>query len=142
MERRQFLTTAILGSIGLAGCSDRRNSTSPVPTDELIVSGPGEYPHEIRIENSSDRRRTLTVTVERNGTRVYRDTHAAEPGFDGVVAGISAETLPRGSRRLTLTASDADGQESAVEVSVSDCLGDVVFYVTDDGSLESTYSIC
>lgn len=152
MHRRTYLATTIAAAASLGGCarlpaasvpSTPEGDTSGTPaSDPLVESGSGNYPHDVRVDNSLDRDVTLTVTVDRSDARVYRRSHAVAAGTEAVVAGVTAETLPRDDRSLTVTAVDSDGQSATVEVSVSDCLGNVVFYYDPDGALASTYSIC
>ncbi len=156
MKRRTML--GALGSaavVGFTGClSDdetaspdspspsKTNSPSPSKSDDLVVSGAGDYPHPIRIDNSLDHEVSLTITVAREGTQLYQESHTVTERSDVVVAGITKESLPEDSRPVSVTASDSSGNDTSVNVSVSDCLGNIVFYFEASETLESTYSIC
>lgn len=144
MRRRTFLVAAVGCAAGLGGCLGRQGSPStPDRADgPLVVSGEGEYPHEISVDNSRDREVTLTIALRRGGTTLYREAHAVAAGSTAVVAGITRESLPDGSRSVTVSATTAGGETTEVDVAVSGCLGDVVFYYESDGTLRSTYSIC
>lgn len=144
MNRRTYLAATGAGLASLGGCLGLPASSSGTPTERhpLVDSGAADYPHDIRVENSLDRDVTVTVTVDREGREVYRGSHAVAAGTDAVVAGITVETLPADARSMTVAAVDAAGRSAAVEVSVSGCLGNVVFFYGADGTLESTYSIC
>lgn len=147
MRRRAFLVTTISGGFALSGCLSQNQPSSttstPTPIDNasFIVSGDGEYPHNIRVENSLNRDVTLTIGVERDGTIIYQDTFTVDAQTTEVVAGITEESLPEDSRSVTVSATTSEGQAHS-EVSISDCLGDVYFLYESDGTLQSTYSIC
>lgn len=156
MKRRTML--GALGSaavVGFTGClsgdetaspdSDSPSETdsdSPSETDNLVVSGAGDYPHSIRIDNSLEHEVTLTITVAREDAQLYQESHTVTERSDVVVAGITEESLPEDSRPVSITARDSAGNDTSVNVSVSDCLGNIVFYFEASGTVESTYSIC
>lgn len=145
MHRRPFLATAFAGLTTLGGCAGGAPGSSPTRTaapDSIVASGAGAYPHEVHVDNALDREVTLTVVVDRRGTEIYREARTVAPATDAVVAGITVESLPRESRSLTVSATDASGDAASVDVSVSDCLGDVVFYFESGEGLQATYSIC
>lgn len=85
---------------------------------------------------------TITLSVTRDDTSLYEQNYTVSARSERVVAGFTVETLPDDLRLVTIQATDSDRQPSSVNVSVSDCLGDVIFIYGADGSLESTYSIC
>ncbi len=118
------------------------DSPSPSEADNLVVSGPGDYPHSIRIDNSLEHEVTLTITVAREDAQLYQESHTVTERSDVVVAGITEESLPEDSRPVSITARDSSGNDTSVNVSVSDCLGNIVFYFEASGTVESTYSIC
>lgn len=143
MKRRTVLAVAAGAVVPAAGCLGSTGVGTPTRTDDALVrSGPGDYPHDITVHNRFDREVTLTITVDRGGSRIYDETHAVAAESGAVVAGITRATLPEGDRRLTLTATAADGESSQVDVSVTDCLGSVDFTVDSTGGLSSAYSIC
>lgn len=161
MERRGLLTA--IGSVGvggLTGClsegeraapdstttssppSQSPTAGRPSETDPLVVSEAGDYPHAIRVENTLERDVTLNITVSRGGTQKYKESHTVAAQTDEVVAGLTEKSLPEDSRSVTVTATDSNDRSANVEVSVSDCLGNIVFFYGEDGALESTYSLC
>lgn len=144
MKRRAFLG-AVAGSAALGGCAGLPGSagstTDRTTTDDLVPSGDGDYEHDIRVANDRDREITLTIEVDRGGERLYRETHTVAAGSDVVVAGFTEESLPEGERSVTVTATSDDGETASVDVSITGCLGNVVFTYGEDG-LEATYSIC
>lgn len=126
----------------VSGCSALSDSSpTSTPPDEFVVAGSGEYPHEIQVSNARDEEITLTILVEREET-VYRADHTVAANGDSTVGGFTVESLPADSRLVTVTARDARGNSTSVEVSISGCLGDVVIIVGKDGTLDSTYSTC
>lgn len=136
------MVVALLLVVTLGGCSTLTDtSPTPTPPDEIVVAGSGDYPHEIRVSNARDRAVSLTISVER-GETLYRADHTVAAKGDSVVAGFPVESLPEDSRLVTVRARDETGNSTSVQISISDCLGDVVIIVGQDGSLDSTYSIC
>ena len=148
MKRRILL--GALGSasvVGLSGClggteDPPSDSPSSSEADDLVVSGSGDYPHPIRVDNSLEREVTLTITVAHEGAQIYQESHTVAERSDVVVAGITEVSLPENSRSVSVTASESSGNTASVNVSISDCLGEIVFYFGASGTLESTYSIC
>jgi hypothetical protein len=94
------------------------------------------------VESSFDQTVELTISVAHRGSVIYRTAHSIPPGADTTVAGITRTTLPEGERSLTITGTDERSQTTSVNVTVTECLGNVRFLYTDTGGLESTYSIC
>lgn len=130
-----------------AGTTSTPVGTTPTPvgTTPIVDDAAVDYPHEIVVANSLVEALALTVSVERDGTVLYREEHAVPAGADTTVAGITRENRPEGSRSLTVEAVeavDASGQSASVQVTVTDCLGDVVFSFGEQGDLQGTYSIC
>lgn len=111
-------------------------------TGPLVTSGDGNYPHEIRVDNMVDRGVTVIITVNRDGSEVYNETHEIAAQTQRVVAGFTENSLPKDTRSVTVTATSGNGQSTDVDVSISDCLGDIVFFYRSNGKLESTYSTC
>lgn len=126
----------------LGGCTTISDSqATPTQGEKLVTAGSADYPHEIVVSNGRVRDVSLTITVAR-GETLYRADHTVRASDEQVVAGFTVESLPEDSRSVTVRARDANGNTTSENVSVSECLGDVVFMVDRDGSLESTYSIC
>jgi hypothetical protein len=146
MERRAYLAAVAGGTAASAGCATlpRLETTTPAPvTDGSVVqSGEGDYRHRIIVDNSLQRAVTLTIAVEREDALLYRETHTVAAGTQRTVAGIDRESLPEGSRGLTVAATSSQEASAGVEVNVTDCLGSVVFYFDSAGELQATYSIC
>ena len=146
MNRRIYLTavgTSVASLAGCAGPGDSGRATTAAPVDTgLVASHPGPYPHDIRVENTRGRPVQLTLTVERDDALLYRKTHEVTPGSDAVIAGFVRETLPPDERTVRITVETADGATQHVEVSITDCLGNVVVFFDESGDLQLTYSIC
>ena len=144
MNRRTFLAGAVGGAVTLSGCTTftGSNSTPTTVSGPLVSADGGAAPHAITVDNSLDRDVTLELVVERAGEAVYNDTTTVPAGTKRIVAGITVETLPADARSLTVRASNAEDGQASVDVSVSRCLGDVVFFYRGDGTLDSTYSTC
>lgn len=142
MRRPHYLLVALLLAATLSGCT-AFTDTEPTPTqpETLVVAGSGDYPHEIRVSNARDRDVSITIFVEHGDTR-YRADHTVAAMTDQVVAGFTVESLPEDSRSVTVRARDVSGNTTSETVSMSDCLGDIVIIVGQDGRLDSTYSIC
>lgn len=143
--RAVTLTVAVL--LALSGCSAVPDSQSPstpteTPTDSLVEAGPGEHAHDIRVTNSLADDVAMTVTVERNGTEVFRDASTVPADSNAVLAGFNRMTLPEDDRTVTVTATDERNRSASVRVSIYDCLGDVEFFYGAEGDLQGTYSIC
>jgi len=142
VSRRSVVALALAAVLVTSGCAGFSSSPrTTTPPDTIVVAGSGDYPHEIRVSNARDEAITLTVLVERDET-LYRADHTVAANSDSVVAGFSVESLPENSRLVTVTARDERDNSTSVEVSISGCLGDVVIIVGQDGTLDSTYSIC
>lgn len=144
MNRRTLLAGFVGGAVALSGCTTFTGSRSTPTTvsGPLVTADGGAAPHAITVDNSLDRDVTLTVVVAREGEAVYNDTTTVTAGTKRIVAGITVATLPADARSMTVRADDDEDGQATVEVSVSDCLGDVVFFYRDDGTLDSTYSTC
>lgn len=84
----------------------------------------------------------MTITVVRESTQIYQETHTVAEGSDIIVAGITEVSLPEDSRSVSITASEPTAGDAKADVSVSDCLGETIFYFGTSGSLEAIYSIC
>ena len=148
MKRRILLTA--LGSVAtasLTGClgggeGSTPESPSPSEAADIVRPGDGDYPHPIRVDNSLEREVILTISVAREGTQIYQESHTVAEGADVVVAGITEASLSEDSRSVSVTASESFSEDVTVDVSVSDCLGEIVFYFGTSESLEATYSSC
>ncbi|NEU58784.1 hypothetical protein [Halorussus sp. MSC15.2] len=133
------MTTAVIGVF--AGCNE---STSPKTTvsGSLVESGAGDYPHKIRIDNSLDHDVTVTVTVKRDSSKVYQETHTVAAQMSRTVAGITKTRLAGNDQSVTVIAKDTTGQSTEITASVSNCLGNIIFFFNSDEELNSTYAIC
>lgn len=89
LRRRTLLSTSVGAFATLAGCSAIPNDFSPRQSE------PGRHHlEEIQILNETDRRRTVDLLVERNGTIVHWKTHAVPaPSAAGREAGMSGKAL-------------------------------------------------
>lgn len=149
MHRRTTIALALTTLFALGGCigfpganpTTPVSTPTPVDTTPLVDDGDVEYPHDIVVENSLAEGATLTITVEQTTHTLYRTTHTVPAGADATVAGITRVSLPEDERQLRISATDERGGSATVTVSVSDCLGDVIFFY-DAGDLQATYSIC
>lgn len=141
MYRRTFLgtTTAVMGSF--AGCS-KFLPPKTTDSDSLVESGSKNHPHEIQIDNSLDHDVIIIITVKRGNVKVYQEKHTVTAQTRSTVAGITEAELAGNDQSVTVIAEDATGQSTVVTTSVSNCLGNIIFFYDSDGKLESTYSIC
>lgn len=141
MKRRNLLKVIPAIGLGLtssvSGCLELAQSPN-----SLVVSGDGEYPHEIRVENMLDRDVTLTITVHREDTRMYQDKHTVTAQTDATVAGITKKSLPEDSRSVTVSGTDSEDDTASVNVLISECLGNIVFFYRSEEKLQVTHSIC
>ena len=148
MKRRILLTAfGSVATVSMMGClggaeGPAPESPSPSEAEDTVRPGDDDYPHPIRVDNSLKREVILTITVAREGTQIYQESHTVAEGSDVVIAGITEVSLPEDSRSVSVTASESSGGDVTVDVSVSDCLGEIVFYFGTSESLEATYSTC
>lgn len=90
--------------------STSTRTTSTTETSNLVSSGSGDYPHEIRFENALNESRTITVTVRRDGNIIYQESHDAPANSTTVLAGFTRENLTRGDTSVNV-AYATNGQE-------------------------------
>ena len=89
-----------------------------------------------------DRDVTLTITVHREDTRMYQDKHTVTAQTDATVAGITKKSLPEDSRSVTVSGTDSEDDTASVNVLISECLGNIVFFYRSEEKLQVTHSIC
>lgn len=140
VKRRSFV--AAVTGVAFAGCASR-DSTAATTTQSssVVYAGPGSRSHDIRVDNSRDHEVDVTIVVTHDDADVYRDEHTVDAGVERVVAGFGKESGTPERPTVMVSASDSTDQTASVEVTVSECLGNVVFYY-EDGELQATYSIC
>jgi hypothetical protein len=107
----------------------------------ILESGPGEYPHPITVDNTLQRTRRVTITVERNGTVLYREAHDVPAQTERIVAGFTRETLQR-NQSVSLTVETADGQKKTTSLEISACLGEIQIFFDQSETIRLTYAIC
>lgn len=141
VQRRTVLAgiSAALGGCSSLGLAGRETPGSDAPP---VQGGAADYPHAVRVENARDREVTLEVVVERDDTTLYQGTHQVMAGAGTTIAGFTRSTFPSDRQYVTVTARTASNQTASVGVSVTDCLGDVVISLSEDGELGMTYSAC
>lgn len=144
---------AVVGSgTALSGCINQGNqspsdssetetsASSPTETTALVVTGDGDYPHPIRVENTLNRSVSLIISVERDGMTVYQDEHTVDSQSEKVVASITKSSLPENSRSVTVTASEAKGRTTSVTVPISASVWYIRLYYGSNETLQSTYA--
>lgn len=141
MKRR----TVLVGlAAALPGCASLDLGSRDTSEDDqpLVRAGAVDYAHDIRVDNSLDRRVSIGLSVEQDGSTLYEGHHEVEPGVETAVAGFTRESFPS-DRQYVIVRAETDGGEAAsVGVSVTDCLGNVVVAFDEDGAPWLTYSIC
>lgn len=158
MNRRAVLLAAgaALGAGGLAGClespsNDALESTptaestgSPTPTEGPLshheASNAPDPDLPIVAENRHDVAHALSVAVARDGETLHEATYELAPGDDRELYNLR-ETDPDGIESFTVTAT-LDGRTESVDVRTNACHGHVVAWISEDGDLGMTYSIC
>lgn len=145
MKRRRFLVTAIASGTTLCGClrspvTTPAETPRPTVTSSLVVSE-GDNPHDIKVGNWLDRDVTLTIVVDRESKRLYQNRHTVAAQTERAVAGITEPALPEDSRRITATATGPN-ESASVDVTVTECLGDILFSYRSGDGLQATYAIC
>jgi hypothetical protein len=139
VKRRSFIVAAVGGAVVLGGCSDQTQS-STTATDPLIVSGDGEYPHEIHIDNSASGSVTMTLVARRGGETIYEEEHTVAAEARTVVAGVTKQTLAE-DPLVTFSATDPQRRTATREIRVSDCLGHIYCSYHRQGP-DWTYDVC
>jgi hypothetical protein len=98
--------------------------------------------HDVVLESDYDRSVTVHVRVIRNATNetVYDATHTLPPGKEQTVYN-TVEADPDGVERFTVVTSARNATER-VEIETSQCYGNVIGAVDEDGEFYLTYAIC
>ncbi|WP_435358573.1 hypothetical protein [Haloarchaeobius sp. DFWS5] len=117
--------------------TDRGDDTTTdyYPTDEPNPD------HSVYVDNYHDETHTLSVTVTRESGDVVHDaTHEFEPGASTEIYNLR-QASPDGIESFTIEVTMGD-QQTSVTIETSACYGSALISITEDGDLDSTYSIC
>lgn len=91
--------------------------------------------------NRHDAAHDLTVTIAReSGETVYDETQELAPGADREIYNLE-DADPDGVETFAVRTATGD-QTGSVQVETSGCYGRVEIRITEDGTLDPTYSIC
>lgn len=109
-------------------------------TTPTLTSGEGE--HAIVVENHREENVSATVVVAHQGTTMGRETLTVPAHSEALVAGVSANPLHIGPRRVTVTVADSSGASDSVLLHIDDCYRDVSFRFRSQGQLDGGYGVC
>lgn len=120
------------------------NTTStptPYPGHEQAMNQP-DPDHDVVLESDFDRSVAVHVRVVRNATNgtVYDANHTLPPSGEQTVYN-TAEAAPDGVERFSVVVTARNTTER-VEIETSQCYGNVIGVVDEDGEFYATYAIC
>ena len=146
MRRRTALraVAALSVTVPTAGCGTLSELTAPAGPPE-VADGPGDYPHEITVDNERAEPATVTITVEydEDGSVLYDEEHTIPAETrQVVVAGFPQRNVRDGQSGVTVVATLPDDTSDAVDFAVDDCHGSVYVTLGTEEPLQMVYSIC